>query len=151
MDLAIRSLEARDFDQWNALYASYLDFYETSRSEEDFARIWRQVTSSSSTMHGLVAEQAGRVVGLTHFSYQASTWARVANCYLEDLFVEIEARGHGIAQALIGEVERRGRAFGCTELFWITAHDNAVARRTYDAVAKRSAFMRYEIGLEGPS
>jgi len=148
MDLVIRNLELRDRSRWNELYSSYLDFYETSRSVEDLERIWRQVAGSSSTMHALVAEDDGRVVGLAHFSFVPSTWARVANCYLEDLFVEQASRGHGIAQRLIAEVRAKAKSFGCTELYWITAEDNEVARRTYDHVATKSIFVRYEIDLE---
>jgi len=148
VDLVIRNLQLRDRSRWNELYSSYLDFYETSRTEEELQRIWRQVTGSSSTMDALVAEVDDQVVGLAHYSYVSSTWARVANCYLEDLFVDHAARGHGIAQRLIEELRIRAKAFGCTELYWITAEDNVVARRTYAQVATKSIFVRYEIDLE---
>jgi GNAT superfamily N-acetyltransferase len=148
VDLVIRNLQLRDRSRWNELYSSYLDFYETSRTAEELERIWRQVTGSSSTTHALVAEADGRVVGLAHYSYVPSTWARVANCYLEDLFVEHVARGHGFAQRLIAEVRATAKSFGCTEMYWITAEDNAVARRTYAQVATKSIFVRYEIDLE---
>ena len=148
MDLVIRNLELRDRARWNELYSSYLDFYETSRSVEQLERIWRQVTSLSSTMRALVAEADGQVVGLAHFLFVPSTWARVANCYVEDLFVDHAARGHGIAKRLIEHVRTKAKTFGCTELSWITAEDNVVARRTYDQVATRSTFIRYEINLQ---
>ncbi len=148
MEVLIRNLEYRDADEWNVLFRSYLDFYATSRSEEAMARIWRQVLGSSPQLQGVVAEAGGRVVGLAHFWFQPSTWAEVANCYLEDLFVEKSARGQGIAQALIGEVTSRAQDFGCTELFWITAQDNVVARKTYDKVATKSTYVRYEIDLK---
>jgi GNAT superfamily N-acetyltransferase len=147
----VRNLGYGDAERWRELFVAYLEFYETTRTEAELQHIWRQVTGGSPSVHALVAEDDGGVVGITHFSYIPSTWATIANCYLEDLFVAPASRGRGVGRALISEVERKARAFGCTELFWITANDNAVARRTYDKVAKRSIYVRYEIDLEKPS
>jgi ribosomal protein S18 acetylase RimI-like enzyme len=77
----------------------------------------------------------------------AGTWSTEGRCYLEDLFVEPAARGQGAGRALIEATAARAREEGCDELYWITATDNATARRLYDRVATLSDFVRYEIEL----
>jgi GNAT superfamily N-acetyltransferase len=56
---------------------------------------------------------------------------------MNDLFVEEEARGTGVAEALIAACADRCRDRGVTELDWQTAQDNARARALYERVGAR--------------
>jgi GNAT superfamily N-acetyltransferase len=47
-----------------------------------------------------VAEQDGKVVGIAVWFFNYSTWTGRHGIYLEDLFVDPDARGGGIARAL---------------------------------------------------
>ena len=69
-------------------------------------------------------------------------------CYLRDLFVDIAARGHGAARALIGSVAEAARARDAPRLYWLTAEDNRVARALYDKLAQYKGFIRYDHPLE---
>jgi len=52
---------------------------------------------------------------------------------LYDLFVTLEARGRGIAQALMQAAEAHARAAGCARLDLSTANDNCAAQALYEA------------------
>jgi GNAT superfamily N-acetyltransferase len=66
-------------------------------------------------------------------------------CYLEDLYVEPAARGHGIGTAFIEWLRNAMRAEGWARLYWVTRESNAQARRLYDKFAQADDFVRYVI------
>jgi GNAT superfamily N-acetyltransferase len=68
-------------------------------------------------------------------------------CYLQDLFTAPEARGKGVARALIAAVTDWARAEGCSRVYWSTHETNATARRLYDQVALNRGFILYQINL----
>ena len=148
MSLTVRQLSIEDKAAWHELYLGYLKFYESEPIESSTELVWQRLTKENPEIQGLVAELDGVVVGFTHFHYQLSTWTHTFHCYLEDLYVSEEARGNGVAPALIAEVKKLAIEHKCSELFWITKESNQVARRLYDKVAKISDFVRYEILLD---
>src|SRR6202011_4715776 len=68
-------------------------------------------------------------------------------CYLQDLFVDEDARGRGAARALIERVAQAARDHGATRYYWHTQEDNAQARALYDQVARFTGFIRYQYPL----
>ena len=70
-----------------------------------------------------VAEDEGRVIGMAIWFVTFSTWTGVHGIWLEDLFVEPEARGGGHGKALLAKlaqvcVERDYRRLEWTVLDW---------------------------------
>lgn len=55
-------------------------------------------------INGLVAELNGDVVGIVNYIFHYSTWTPCTYCYLQDLYTSSEARGKGVATALIKAV-----------------------------------------------
>ncbi|MCU0985268.1 MAG: GNAT family N-acetyltransferase [Acetobacteraceae bacterium] len=53
---------------------------------------------------------------------------------LKDLFVLPEARGNGLARALVAAVAQAAIDAGCERLDWMTDRGNAVARAAYSAM-----------------
>ena len=64
-------------------------------------------------------------------------------CYLQDLFTAPEARGQGVARALIEAVYAAADAAGAPSVYWLTAEDNYAGRMLYDRVAAKTPFIRY--------
>jgi GNAT superfamily N-acetyltransferase len=104
---------------------------------------WSRFFDSYEPMHALVAEAAGRLVGLAHFLYHRSTIQIPPTCYLADLFTADAVRGQGVGGALIGAVYEHASASGSPRVYWQTHETNAVAMRLYDQVAERSGFVVY--------
>jgi GNAT superfamily N-acetyltransferase len=146
--VVIRPPDTRDRAQWAALYAGYAAFYEVAQTAEMRATVWGWLHDPASTLEGRVAEDAaGRLVGLAHFRPWLRPLSGTTGGFLDDLFVAPEARGQGVAEALIRAVSDVGRARGWSVLRWITAEDNAPARRVYDRLARRTGWVTYDIAL----
>ena len=73
--------------------------------------------------------------------------AAATGCFLDDLFVAPEARGSGVADALIGEVKKIAQKRGWSLVRWITAEDNYRGRGVYDKLATRTNWVTYDIKL----
>ncbi|MEL6188288.1 MAG: GNAT family N-acetyltransferase, partial [Myxococcota bacterium] len=65
-------------------------------------------------------------------------------CDLQDLVTAPEARGKGVARALIEAVYQRADEAGAPTVYWTTAEDNMVARSLYDRVARKTEFIKYQ-------
>jgi len=148
VNITVRQIQVEDKSSWLELYHAYLKFYESEPVESSTELLWNRLTKAKPEIQGLVAESNGEIVGIAHFHYQLSTWSDTSHCYLEDLYVSEDARGKGLATALIAEVKKLALERNCSELFWITKESNHVARKLYDKIAKQSDFVRYEILLE---
>ncbi len=73
----------------------------------------------------LVAEEEGRIVGVIMGAWDGRRG------WLHHLAVARDARGRGIASALVTEVERRLRAKGCLKVNLLVFAGNEAARRLY--------------------
>jgi len=142
--IGIRSLETGDRAQWNALWSAYLRFYRQHLPDEVTAGTFARLVDARAPLHGLVAERGGTLVGFVHFQFHPTSWSLRDSCYLEDLYVEPEARGGGIGRALIRAVYEAADRAQAGSVYWLTQEFNAEARALYDTLARRTSFIRYE-------
>ena len=70
-------------------------------------------------------------VGVCQLRFRLSVWTAAPDCWLEDLFVEQSARGHGVGAALVEAALERARERGCRRVELDTNEDNAVALSLY--------------------
>ena len=94
-------------------------------------------------MHAIVAERGGKVIGIANYIIHENTSTLAPVCYLQDLFVEPEARGSGAGGALIDWLVAECGCRGWSRLYWNTRHDNHAARALYDKYGSESGFVRY--------
>ena len=129
------------------LWLGYNAFYgragATALSDDVNRSTWHRFFDAAEPLHALVAEQGGRLVGLTHFLFHRSTSRLGPNCYLSDLFTDEAVRGQGVGRALIEAVDAHARAAGAASVYWQTHETNATAMRLYDQVASKSGFLVY--------
>ncbi len=145
MSFDIRPVRPADREQWAALYRGYRDFYEQTPDESVIDGVWSWLMDEARDFHGFVADRDGTLLGLAHWRhFDRPIVARVA-VYLDDLFVAPEARGSGAAEALIRAVADEGRQRGWSVIRWITAEDNARARRLYDRLARATPWVTYDL------
>jgi GNAT superfamily N-acetyltransferase len=144
----VRKVEASDKARWMELFRGYIVFYEADIPAEQYELTWSRLMDPNYECHGFVAELDGKVFGLTHYSFQTSTWAPVNYCYLEDLFTDPEVRGKGVGRALIDAVKAVAEAAGSSRLYWNTDGTNATARKLYDSYVPVSGKVQYRIKLD---
>ena len=164
--LTVTPLTPDDRADWERLFRGYIAFYERDEPQAMYDRAWAAFMAHE-TLHALGArmtgmvgppyrltlraespppEGEGKLVGITHFFIHPSTSGPDV-CYLQDLFTDEAARGHGAGRALIAAVADWARTQGCGRLYWLTQETNTVARALYDKVAVNRGFIRYDIPL----
>ena len=84
----------------------------------------------------LIADMAGRPVGLCLFFYNYSTWEGRAGLYVEDLFVEDIARGQGLGYKLMATLAAVALARNCRRIE-LSVLDWNPARDFYHRIAMR--------------
>ncbi|MGV9309933.1 GNAT family N-acetyltransferase [Nonomuraea sp. NPDC003727] len=145
--ISIGRLQPYDRPAWEALFRAYIDFYQRTEPDETYRRAWEEFEKDT-RVHALGARLDGELVGITHYLYHPSTSKPDADaCYLQDLFTAPEARGKGVARALIAAVTEEARERGCGRVYWHTQESNSTARRLYDKVAENRGFIAYLIPL----
>lgn len=143
--MRIASLRPEDRVAWEALARGYKEFYATPTTDAEYATAWGRLLAQDG-VNGLGAFVDGQLVGIAHYLFHTSVWAR-SNCYLQDLFTLPSARGAGVARSLIEAVAAQARAQGAARYYWLTQEHNAVARGLYDKVARHLGFIRYDFPL----
>ncbi len=146
MTIQITALREEDRNRWNILARGYKTFYETTLPDIDYDVAWQRLMTRDDVF-GFGATLDGQLVGITHYLFHTNVWAKKI-CYLQDLFVDPEVRGKGVARGLIEAVAAHTRELGATRLYWLTQEHNTTGRALYDKVAKYRGFIRYDYPLE---
>ena len=141
----VRALNASDQGAWAELFVAYGSFYGTSFGDEVIESTWNRLVTDGSGIDAIVAEVDGMVIGFAHYRSHPDTFSTGRDWFLDDLFVDPEARGAGAATALIEELKSYARETGPGSLRWITAESNERAQRVYDRVATRTTWVTYEV------
>ena len=145
LPVKIRPLKATDRTEWDALWRDYLAFYKTELPQtvydSTFARL---IGDDPQDFSALVAEQDGKLIGLTHYLFHRHGWKIENTCYLQDLYAAPKARGTGVGRLLIEAVYAAADAAGSPSVYWLTQDDNATARVLYDRIGVLTNFIKYQ-------
>lgn len=90
-------------------------------------------------------------IGFLLYFPEYSSWRGRPGLYVQDLYVAAEARGSGLAQALIGEAARRCAAVGGCYLRLSVHAGNVAAERFYHRLGFDTAADETVFVLEGPA
>ncbi len=143
-DFALRPIAQDDKDAWRALWAGYLDYYETTVSAEVYNTSFNRLIDPEVTdYNGFIAWAGLKPTGLVHFIYHRHGWHVAPVCYLQDLYTDPDTRGRGVGRALIEAVYTQADKDGAAAVYWLTQTCNATARRLYDQVAEVTPFIKY--------
>ena len=143
--VTVAPLRPLDRQRWGELYAAYARFYEVEQTEEMRERVWSWLVDSAHEVTGLGARIDGELVGIAHLRAFARPLAASSGLYLDDLFVDSAARGSGVGARLLEAARTLARENGHGVVRWITAQDNATARRLYDGVADTTEWVTYDM------
>jgi GNAT superfamily N-acetyltransferase len=141
----ITPLHRDDRAAWERLARGYKTFYKTEATPAEYEASWQRLLARDE-VYGLGARLDGRLVGIAHYLFHTGVWAP-RYCYLQDLFVDPDVRGRGVARALIDAVASAAREAGAQRYYWLTQDHNTTARTLYDKVARFQGFIRYDYSL----
>lgn len=142
----VRPLRPDDRDRWLELYAGYAAFYGLTHSAEQTERTWTWLLDPAHELEGLVAHGDDmRLVGIAHVRAFARPSTATIGGYLDDLYVDPQARGTGAADALLAALAQLAGERGWSVVRWITADDNHRARSKYDQHATRTSWITYDM------
>lgn len=145
LPFSVRALRASDRAQWSELWTDYLTFYESAVDPEVYDTTFeRLLGDDSQDFNAFVAEQNGRLVGLTHYLFHRHAWKIENVCYLQDLYARPETRGTGVGRALIEAVYAAADANGTPSVYWLTQDFNDTARTLYDRIGNLTPFIKYQ-------
>jgi len=123
-----------DLPELLPLVRAYCDFYEVAPADEALLALSRALIADPARegVQVLARDGAGAAVGFAtlYWTWQTLDATRVG--IMNDLYVAAEARGGGVAGALIAACLEHCREHGATQLVWQTANDNRRARALYD-------------------
>jgi GNAT superfamily N-acetyltransferase len=131
------------------LLRAYCDFYQVDPSDQALTELSQALLADPRRegLQLLARDDAGRAVGFATLYWTWQTLAATRVGVMNDLFVAAEARGGGVAQALIAACLERCREHGATRLVWQTARDNHRAQAVYARVGatRDDRWLDYEL------
>ena len=109
----------------------------------DYERLPQRMTTGAMRRHGfgrrrhfetLICRLDGRPVGLALYTFTYSTFLARPTLWLEDLFVQPQARGRGAGLALLRALARIAVRRGCGRMEWTVLDWNRPSIRFYRAL-----------------
>jgi GNAT superfamily N-acetyltransferase len=125
---------------------AYCDFYEVEPSDEALLALAKALVKDPEHegVQLLARADGGGAVGFATIYWSWATTSAERIGVMNDLFVAPEARGTGVAEALIEACRAECAARGAGKLTWQTAPDNEAAMKVYDRVgATREQWVDY--------
>ena len=122
------------------LMRGYCDFYEVAPADEAMLAMSRALIEDPERqgVQVIARDDGGRAIGFATIFWTWSTLSADRLGVMNDLFVSQDARGGGVADALIAACADQCRQRGVPDLAWQTAKTNERAQAVYERVgAKR--------------
>ena len=143
----IARVREEDLTDLLPLMRDYCEFYGVAPSDEGLLLVARGLLDDPlrDGVQLLAREEDdGPAVGFATIFWSWSTLDAARIAVMNDLYVTPDARGTGVADALIEACREQARERGAAKLTWQTAPDNARAQAVYDRVgAERSEWIDY--------
>ena len=146
MNALVRAAGLQDIDLVVPLFDGYRQFYGRT-SDEILARAFLQERMKRKESVIFLAEVNGRAVGFTQL-YPSFTSTGAARIWiLNDLFVDPQSRGHGIASRLLEAAVTFSKETGAVRLSLSTAVTNRAAQALYERRGwkKDTEFLHYTL------
>ena len=147
----VAAVTEADLDDLLPLLRGYCDFYEVAVPDAALLAISRALIADPERegVQLLARDEATHAAigfATVYWTWTTTRGGRLA--VMNDLFVAPDARGHGVADALILACRDRAAAHGAVDLEWMTALDNHRAQAVYDRVGgQRSQWLSYSLEI----
>lgn len=145
--IKIRPIENRDFPGWLPLWDGNNLGH---RDEEVTSETWSRLINPEAAVHGLVAEEGGRLIGLVHYITHPTTGSVSDVCYMQDVYVDPEFRRRGIARKLVEELIAVGKKQkqGWARIYWLAESGNEAVQALYKSLGTKMDFTLHMVALK---
>ena len=148
MTIQIDAPTTADKADWQSLYRGYATFYKMPMSEQTLDTVWSWIHDESNPFWCRLARKSdGKPIGFMHFREMPSPLRGCQMGFLDDLFVDPDARGLGAVSALFDDLTEHARTQGWPSVRWITADDNYRARAVYDRLSHKTQWNTYQLDI----
>ncbi|RJG57747.1 GNAT family N-acetyltransferase [Sphingobium terrigena] len=135
MTLTIRPATPDDLDAIVRFIHALAEYEKLAHAvKADPATLARYLFGPRPMAEVLIAESDGAAIGFALFFHNFSTFEGRPGIYLEDLFVQPEARGIGAGRALLARLAQMALNRDCARLEWSVLDWNEPAIAVYRAI-----------------
>lgn len=134
MSFQIRQATIHDLDVLVPLFDGYRQFYRQPSDPARARAFLAERFAHHESMILLACDERGEGLGFTQLYPLFSSVRTVRTYLLNDLFVGVHARRHGVAKALLIAAAAHARALGAASLSLTTALDNTAAQALYESL-----------------
>ena len=148
MSPSIALVTDEDLSDLLPLMRGYCDFYEVAPADEDLLAMSRVLIADPERegLQLIARDDSGTAIGFATIFWTWTTLSAARIGVMNDLFVSPDARGGGVADALIAACLEEVRARGARSLGWQTARDNHRAQAVYERVGgRREEWLDYSL------
>ncbi len=132
-DFQVGFLSPADRQEWRSLFEGYAEFYKTPMNDQIAGRVWGWLLDPEHVLEGLIVRDGqARALGIAHVRACPRSLGGGDIGFVDDMFVEPDARGAGAADALVERLLELAEERGWPSLRWITQHFNERGRAFYD-------------------
>jgi ribosomal protein S18 acetylase RimI-like enzyme len=130
-DLTVRRAGLDDVDDiGRLLYDFNTEFEEPTPPPEGLAERFRELLAGDT----IVLLAGSGPDGIVVLRFRPAIWTTELECYLAELYVVPERRGHGLGRALLNAAIDAARAEGATYMDLGTSEDDVAARNLYESL-----------------
>jgi len=138
-------VEERHKADWRRLYDGYAAFYKVQMTDAIADTLWGWLNDPAHVLNCLIAEdQNGKAIGLAHIRAMPRPLSGAECGFLDDLFVDPDARGQGAFEALFKAMDAMAQDRGWAMVRWLTQEFNYRGRSAYDRIATKTPFILYQ-------
>lgn len=146
-DYCVSFVSADDKSEWRALFEGYAEFYKTELTEKISDQVWQWLVDPHHVLEGLIVrDDQNRALGIAHVRACPRSLSGCDIGFVDDMFVDPDARGSGAADALVARLRQLAEERGWPSIRWITQHFNERGRAFYDRyTGGPSDFIMYQL------
>lgn len=146
-DYRVSFVCADDKSEWRALFEGYADFYKTLMTDKIADQVWDWLLDPDHVFEGLIVrDNQNRALGIVHVRACPRSLSGCDIGFVDDMFVDSDARGSGAADAMVTRLQELADERGWPSIRWVTQYFNERGRAFYDRyTGGPSDFIMYQL------
>jgi GNAT superfamily N-acetyltransferase len=139
MNYSIRECQAIDLSSLVVLCQKHAEYEKANfnpHGKEE--RLHKALFEAQPKLFCLIVEANEAIVGYASYTFDYSTWDAATFMYMDCLFLEEDARGFGIGEAIIEKLKQIASTKSCINIQWHTPTFNEGAIKFYHRIGANS-------------